>query len=134
MMNEYYDINTNRIFLGGKNLKCVQDKSTEYVVKKLIYPSVLPMYFIGQSGIIINPTSDIIVKPVFTDGFPWVTLSAERFDHEKRVFYRCRFKIVDLVAYNFIRNSERYLERGFIAVNKNGLTEDNHYMNVMYNR
>ena len=85
-------------------------------------------------GIIINPTSDIIVEPVFTDGFPWVALSAERFDHEKRVFYRCRFKIVDLVAYNFIRNSERYLERGFIAVNKNGLTEDNHYMNVMYNR
>lgn len=133
-MDDYYDLSSNRVFTNVRGLRAIQDKS-DYIFKFLKYESVIKnMYLIGQDGIVLNTISNSIEIPIMVDGFPYVVLTMERPMNSNRVFCRERFKIVDLVAYNFIRDSDSYLERGYIAINKNGFTQDNHYTNIMYQK
>ncbi len=133
-MDEYYDLNSNRIFVRGiKDFKTIKDTDTDVIFKKLIYPFVLEIYLINQYGIVINTVGDNTISPVLVNGFPTVHLSTriER-NGKSPIVSNERYRIIDLVACNFIRQSECYLERGYIAINKNGILMDTHYSNIVY--
>lgn len=125
----YYNLDSDRVFLGMKGLKSI-NKDTERIIKKLKYPSVLDqLYLIDQYGILINRVANTIITPTIDEhGFPCMVLSSKDGDE----FVREKFRIVDLVAYNFISNSDSYLERGYHASNKNGILTDNYYTNIVY--
>lgn len=136
-VDNYYDLDSNRIFINGiKDLIAVKDKSNteDMIFKKLVYPSVLEkLYLINQFGIVINTVENCSIIPVIIDGYPCINLSSKiKYNGKYSIFSRERYRIIDLVAYNFIRNSECYLERGYIAINKNGILTDNYYSNIEY--
>lgn len=135
-VDNYYDLDSNRIFVRGiKDFKAIKDKSSteEMIFKKLVYPCVLEkIYLINQFGIVINTIENCSIIPIMIDGFPCVNLSSKIEYNGNSIFSRERYRLVDLVAYNFIRNSDCYLERGYIAINKNRILTDNHYSNIEY--
>lgn len=134
-MDEYYDLNSNRVFIRGiKDFRAIKDKTDiDMVFKKLIYPSVLEIYLINQYGMVINTVGDNVISSVLVDGFPCISLST-KIERERKspIVSNERYRVIDLVACNFIRESECYLERGCIAINKNGILIDNHYSNIVY--
>lgn len=136
-MEEYYDLNSNRIFIGGfKDLRTIQSTEGELIFKQVSYPTVTKkIYLINQYGIVINSVAKTIQQPILDDnGFPCVGLSSFEEVNGKQCFSVSRYRIVDLVAYSFIRNSDVYLERGYIAFNKNRILTDNYYSNIEYQK
>lgn len=133
-MNDYYDLNSNRIFVRGfKDLKTIHSTDDEVIFKYVNFSSVTKkIYLINQYGTVINSITNIIQQPIVDNGFPCVALSSIEYVNDKQCFSVIRYRIVDLVAYSFIRNSDVYLERGCIALNKNGILTDNYYTNIEY--
>jgi len=129
-MENYYDLDSNRIFTRGVKDFNTINSDTDIVFKPVVYKSVLEnLYIINQYGMVINLASEAVVQSVLNkDGFPSVVLSG-LYDNK---FISDKFRIVDLVACSFIRNSEYYLERGYNAINKNGNVMDNYYTNIEY--
>lgn len=131
--SSYYDLDNNRIFVKGfKDLIDINGETM--VIKKLNYKFVTPsIYYITQWGTVISTVTQAMISPsIDSEGFPYVRLSVT-FDSGFDIVHTLDdFRIVDLVACNFIRNSESYLERGCIAINKNGIKTYNHYKNIEY--
>lgn len=126
---KYYNLNRDRIF-RFKDLNSIEEGTEEIINKKLRFPTVpKELYLINQYGMVINRVANVLLKPTIDEhGYPCVVLTSkdgDAFTHEK-------FRIVDLVAYNFIEESESYLERGYHASNKNGNLIDNYYTNIVY--
>lgn len=128
---EYYDINSNRVY---KNLKTINQNTDKNILKLLRYGSVLEgLYLINQYGVVINCVAETLILPVMDEyGYPCYILSSSFIRNDKKVFANEKIRIVDLVACNFIKNSESYLERGCIASNKNKILTDNYYANIEY--
>lgn len=128
---EYYDIDSNRIF---KDLNTINQNTERNILKILRYPSVLEkLYLINQYGVVVNQVANTLLLPAMDEqGYPCYNLSSSIIRNDKKVFANEKIRVVDLVAYNFIRNSESYLERGYIASNKNKILTDNYYTNIVY--
>lgn len=128
---EYYDIDSNRIFKG---LNTINKNTEKNILKHLRYPSVLEkLYLINQYGIVVNQVAETLLLPTMDEqGYPCYILSSSIVYNGKNVFCNEKIRVVDLVAYNFIRDSESYLERGYIAFNKNKILTDNYYTNIVY--
>lgn len=122
---QYIDLETDRVYFRLPN--CKNDK----IFKILKYPSVVKdLYLISEDGIVINRVSNTIVERnniTCSSPFPSVNLSCI-VDGEYSIE---RFRICDLMASTFIRNSELYLERG-CKVNCIGNEYDTHYTNFIY--
>lgn len=133
MKESYYDLNSNQVFVRGfKDLVTINGEP--FVIKKLIHPQVTPsIYYITQSGLVISNVAEAIIIPdIDPKGFPYVSLSSMIDVNGKVIYAMEQYRIVDLVACNFIRNSDCYLERGCTAINKDGIKTNNHYNNIEY--
>lgn len=134
MKDSYYDLDSRRVFVRGFRDSRTIKGGREQFRKWIDFPTVInELYLINQYGVVTNSISGSYLKQTLDEkGEPCVNLSSIEMRGTKKCFIMKRYRVVDLVACAFIRDSKVYLERGCIASHKNGKKTDNYYTNIEY--
>lgn len=120
---DYYDIQSNRMYIRG------QESNQKVCVKMMRFPNTLDNLFtISEKGLIYSIMNDEYVRWGYRNGKPFINIPIR--DKDKYVL--SSINVIDLIAYNFIRDSDSYIERGYIPVTLNRNNTDLYYSNIVY--
>ena len=117
---DYYDLQTNRTYVRG-------DESTNVTcVKMMKYPGLLNnLYTISEKGLIYSIMNDEYIRWSIRNNIPFINIPLNISDNK---FVMTSINIIDLMAYNFIRHCDSYIERGYKPI-----VLDRDYKNMKYN-
>lgn len=117
---DYYDLQTNRTYVRG-------DESTNVTcVKMMKYPGLLNnLYTISEKGLIYSIMNDEYIRWSIRNNMPFINIPLN-ISNDK--FVMTSVNIIDLMAYNFIRYCDSYIERGYKPI-----VLDRDYKNMKYN-
>lgn len=117
---DYYDLQTNRTYVRG-------DESTNVTcVKMMKYPGLLNnLYTISEKGLIYSIMNDEYIRWSIRNNIPFINIPLN-ISNDK--FVMTSVNIIDLMAYNFIRYCDSYIERGYKPI-----VLDRDYKNMKYN-
>lgn len=117
---DYYDLQTNRTYVRG------DESSNVTCVKMMKYPGLLNnLYTISKKGLIYSIMNDEYIRWSIRNNIPFINIPLNISDNK---FVMTSVNIIDLVAYNFIRNCDSYIERGYKPI-----VLDRDYKNMKYN-
>lgn len=120
---DYYDLQTNRTYVRG------DESSNVTCVKMMKYPGLLNnLYTISEKGTIYSIMNDSYIKWKYISNIPFVYLPLR----DETTFVSTPVNIIDIMAYNFIRDSERYIERGYIPIVLDRNADNMLYSNIVY--
>lgn len=140
--DNYYDLETNRIYDCGGIIdsKFISSIFKDRIVKKLIYPKVLSnLYLITDNGIVFNLATQNILERrnshlYYSTSRNMVLLSTLSREIPVKRYSMEEYSIIDLMAYNFIKDSKSYLERGYEAITIDEDDTNANYENIRYEK
>ena len=120
----YYDLVSNMIPIRDKDVNKI------IYAKFLEYPGTIKcIWCITETGDLYCIPEDTFVDwKIDYQGNPYIELAFLA----EQGYIMIPVNIKDIMAYNFIGNSDSYLERGMMAININGNKLDNRYQNIKY--
>lgn len=117
---DYYDLQTNRTYVRG------DESSNVTCVKMMKYPGLLNnLYTISEKGLIYSIMNDEYIRWSIRNNIPFINIPLN-ISNDK--FVMTSVNIIDLMAYNFIRYCDSYIERGYKPI-----VLDRDYKNMKYN-
>ena len=117
---DYYDLQTNRTYIRG------DESSNVTCVKMMKYPGLLNnLYTISEKGLIYSIMNDEYIRWSIRNNMPFINIPLN-ISNDK--FVMTSVNIIDLMAYNFIRYCDSYIERGYKPI-----VLDRDYKNMKYN-
>lgn len=117
---DYYDLQTNRTYVRG------DESSNVTCVKMMKYPGLLNnLYTISEKGLIYSIMNDEYIRWSIRNNMPFINIPLN-ISNDK--FVMTSVNIIDLMAYNFIRYCDSYIERGYKPI-----VLDRDYKNMKYN-
>ena len=121
---DYYDLQTNRTYVRG-------DESTNVTcVKMMKYPGLLNnLYTISEKGLIYSIMNDEYIRWSIRNNMPFINIPLN-ISNDK--FVMTSVNIIDLMAYNFIRYCDSYIERGYKPIVLDRDYKNMKYDNIVY--
>ena len=121
---DYYDLQTNRTYVRG-------DESTNVTcVKMMKYPGLLNnLYTISEKGLIYSIMNDEYIRWSIRNNIPFINIPLN-ISNDK--FVMTSVNIIDLMAYNFIRYCDSYIERGYKPIVLDRDYKNMKYDNIVY--
>ena len=117
---DYYDLQTNRTYVRG------DESSNVTCVKMMKYPGLLNnLCTISEKGLIYSIMNDEYIRWSIRNNIPFINIPLN-ISNDK--FVMTSVNIIDLMAYNFIRYCDSYIERGYKPI-----VLDRDYKNMKYN-
>lgn len=121
---DYYDLQTNRTYVRGDesgNVTCV---------KMMKYPGLLNnLYTISEKGLIYSIMNDEYIRWSIRNNMPFINIPLN-ISNDK--FVMTSVNIIDLMAYNFIRYCDSYIERGYKPIVLDRDYKNMKYDNIVY--
>lgn len=121
---DYYDLQTNRTYVRG------DESSNVTCVKMMKYPGLLNnLYTISEKGLIYSIMNDEYIRWSIRNNIPFINIPLNISDNK---FVMTSINIIDLMAYNFIRYCDSYIERGYKPIVLDRDYKNMKYSNIVY--
>ena len=121
---DYYDLQTNRTYVRG------DESSNVTCVKMMKYPGLLNnLYTISEKGLIYSIMNDEYIRWSIRNNIPFINIPLN-ISNDK--FVMTSVNIIDLMAYNFIRYCDSYIERGYKPIVLDRDYKNMKYDNIVY--
>lgn len=121
---DYYDLQTNRTYVRG------DESSNVTCVKMMKYPGLLNnLYTISEKGLIYSIMNDEYIRWSIRNNIPFINIPLNISDNK---FVMTSVNIIDLMAYNFIRHCDSYIERGYKPIVLDRDCKNMKYNNIVY--
>lgn len=121
---DYYDLQTNRTYVRG------DESSNVTCVKMMKYPGLLNnLYTISEKGLIYSIMNDEYIRWSIRNNIPFINIPLN-ISNDK--FVMTSVNIIDLMAYNFIRYCDSYIERGYKPIVLDRDFKNMKYNNIVY--
>ena len=121
---DYYDLQTNRTYVRG------DESSNVTCVKMMKYPGLLNnLYTISEKGLIYSIMNDEYIRWSIRNNMPFINIPLN-ISNDK--FVMTSVNIIDLMAYNFIRYCDSYIERGYKPIVLDRDYKNMKYDNIVY--